>query len=184
MRFLLPIYAHHSITILPTIRAPFCTQFVHHSAHHSAHHTHTNMHTIRTPICTPILPYHYPSYYDISVSFGDCCSFFFIFHFLIKGRKHNLAQSLVRVMAITIQFSSFFTYSPTIRAPFSHHSCTIRPPFYHNSHTIHPPVLTPAYTLITLSLHHHTILSLIHSESVVHSFLSFISLSKEEHFRY
>ena len=109
MRFLLPIYAHHSITILPTIRAPFCTPFCPPYAHQYAHQY--------SPIITHhimISPFHSGT---VVLSFLS---------FISLSKEENIMSilftSLVRVMAITIPFSSFFTYSPTIRAPFAHHS--------------------------------------------------------------
>jgi len=80
-----------------------------------AHHFNTRVNTCRHtyyPIITP-------SYYTISYSFGHSCSFFFIFHFFIKGRKHTihsyrtLIASFVHGTAIT-----YYPYMHSIRAPF------------------------------------------------------------------
>ena len=183
-----------------TICTPLCTPY----AHHMHTNMQTNMQTRRAPICTPICTpicrpdahqyadqtrtscrpfavHYYPSYYAISDSVGDCCSFFFIFHFLIKGRKHPI--------------HSFRKLS----APFAHHSRTrvnTRPPLithictqFAHQYALHmlSIMLSIVHTRVNTCrdtyypfITHHTILSPIHSGVVDSLFLSFISYSKEE----
>ena len=141
-------------TLLRTICTPICTLFGTPYAHHMHSNMQSNMHSIRhsicapycAPICTPILPYHYPLYYAISDSFGDSCSFFFIFHFFIKGRKHLIHSYCTEWLSL-FRFLPFLLILPTIRAPFAHHSRTRVNTCRHTYY----PFITPSYYTISHS---------------------------------
>ena len=155
-----------AITYYPymhTIRAPFCTPFCTPFAHHSALHSPTILRT-RVNTCRH-------TYYP------------FITHHTILSLIHSetVVHSFLSFISLikeeNIIYILFARNGYHILPIYALHSCTILT-------TIRPPVLTPAVTLITLSLpYHYTIILyylLFIRGTVVHSFLSFISLTKEE----
>jgi len=188
-------YALHSVLHSRSIRAPFCSPFEHHFARHSALHSSTILRTIlrsilrtRVNTCHPFIT---PSYYTISDSFVHGCSFFFIFHFLNKGRKHTihslrkLIASLSHVMAITVlehRNESLFFHTILLSIWLS-----ILPPFalhyaLHSS-TICAPVLTLATLSLPLSLPIILYyLRFIRSQFFILFYLSFLKQRKKTYY--
>jgi hypothetical protein len=118
------------------------------------------MHSILRAPCEHLPTLYYPLYYAISDSFGDCCSFFFIFHFLFKGRKHNVHsyRTLIAHLSHTYRklsarngyhyagFFLFYLFSP----PFAHHFNTRVNTCRHTYY----PIITPSYYTISYSFGH------------------------------